>query len=384
MTTRQSSSMAGVFATAINFPVVFAGLIVIATQANGDSEIALLNLWAAWGIALGLLGQLGLVSGYLDRESWTSVGSLKIAAAAGIIGGALVFALRSSLFPSHEWWWILVGIVAATVFLVGRQRAQRTLAGDGVYALVVTAIENVVRAFLVVIAVAFTDVDSNPIWVAIAIVAPFAASIVLLEMRERAGVPMTSLDDVKSPTLASGSLVTGLLAGVPAVAAYALVPALSVIDATADLDAFAVASSLLRGPLLVASFAAPWLLETIGTMFGSAARLDLVAPAGLLAVQMIVGVVVQPALVPGLVIHGVFSGTIAALVYLSILRTTADRSTSTPVSAAALGHAVLLFVIYMALAASTDRIHPFLALSAACVAIPFVRVTATRFAEVRS
>ena len=134
--------MAGLLATIINFPVVFVGLVAIATQASGDAEISLLNLWAAWGIALGLLGQLGLVSGYLDREAWTAAGPLKVTAAVGIIAGALAFSVRSRVFPDNEWWWSLVALVAATVFLIGRQRAQRSLDGDGLFALAITAVEN--------------------------------------------------------------------------------------------------------------------------------------------------------------------------------------------------------------------------------------------------
>ena len=352
--TPQSRTLTGALATVANFPLVFLGILAIATQSSGDEEIALLNLWAIWGFLQALLGQIGLATAVLDRIAWNAPPVLVRAAVASALTIAVVAPLRSRLFPGHERWVFAAGAAAFAVFLIGRLRGDRSLAGDGVSTVVVTAAENLVRTALLVILL-FADRGSAA---DLAIVAPFLVSIVALEQRRsRRPAGATTDDAASSPARVWG----GVLAGLPAVAAYALVPGLTLLDEVADLDAVSIATSLLRGPLLVATFASAWILQEFLAGATPPNWVRLLFPP-LIAAHLVVQLF-DPGLIVGLVLHGLLSGLALFLGYLTTLGSLHAIDRLNTRAGVGVAVAAVVFVILLSLSPSVELVHPFLALT---------------------
>jgi hypothetical protein len=353
---RSFSTPVAAIATAVNFPIVLVGLLLIVLGTDGDDSIALLNLWAIWGLANTLLGQIGLLAGSTDGLSWTDravVGRSIVFGVVVSIGTALT---RGTLFPSHERWWIAAGCLAAAAHTAGRQRGSMAARGDGATTVVFTAFENLVRMTLVGLvvlagggAIAFGDV---------AIVLPFAATLTLQHRRLRSRRVVVGPSGGGSPT----SVWPGLLAGLPGVAAYAVIPGLTLLDVRADLDAYALASSLLRGPLLVGVFASAWLLDRMRSHAVSIAPLA-VLPVVLVVAQLLVGAVLDLDLVPGLVVHGVAAGLALVSGYTCVLGSSVEIATD-PFTPALVLVGGLVFVGVLVGSQASDIVHPFLALSA--------------------
>ncbi len=368
---RTSRSSVGVLATALNFPLVFIGIVAITTQTDGDQEIALLNLWALWGFLQALLGQVGLATAVLDRLRWNVPAVLARAGLLSLAAGLLVSPFRGRLFPGHERWIAAVMVTAGAVFLIGRLRGGRSLAGDAVSTVVITAGENLVRTSLLLLILA---AGRDPI-ADVAIVGPFLVSIVFLHRRSGEG------DAGRADSSSPARIWSGVLAGLPAVAAYAIVPGLTLLGTIDDLDAYSIATSLLRGPLLVATFASAWIVQGLRSGDAPSWRFGLVLPV-LLVAQLVVeslGI----GLIPGLVIHGFASGTALFLTYMMTLGALSDIDQLGRRAVAATMLAVVVFVVLLR-ASPSDLVHPFLSLTAAATAIGAFAMIGMREAEVGS
>lgn len=155
MTTHRPSSrstqMTGVVATLVNFPVVLAGLVAITLGAEGNDEIALLNLWALWGVGQGLLGQVAQVSGVLDGRHWTDPRALRLLPLVALPATIVTFLLADTWFPGHRTWWLATLFLLAAVVIIGRQRAVLIRRLDGTHALVVAALENSIRSAAIIV-----------------------------------------------------------------------------------------------------------------------------------------------------------------------------------------------------------------------------------------
>lgn len=368
----RSQQLTGTLATLVNFPVVFAGLLAITVGTDGNDEIALLNLWALWGIAQGLLGQVAQVSGVLDGRAWTDPRALRmIPRTAGLVA-VVAFLLSDTWFPDHETWWIATLFLSIAVVVIGRQRAVLIRRLDGTHALVVAALENSIRsASMVVLVLAAAEGDGLIGWGAVAIVGPFVVSMALLANRIEGGTASVSSGRAES-TSPTRSISSGVLSGLPALAAYAIVPGLTLLDQTDDLGAIAIAASLLRGPLLVATFLAPVLLERWVVLKSSQVpRGLLLLPVALVGLQVLTSVVADTTSIGQLVAQTVIAGAIASLTYLLILRLLRTLSTS-PTALWASALAAVVFAGVLVLSDVADWLHPFVSLGAACAAIVLV------------
>ena len=370
--TIRAQQATGIAATLVNFPVVFAGLLAITIGAEGNVEVALLNLWALWGIAQGLLGQIAQVSGVLDGRHWTDVRAMRLIPQTAVPAALAALLLSDTWFPGHESWWIAVLLLVTAVVVIGRQRAVLARRLDGTHALVVTALENSIRsASVIILLLAAAERDGLVGWGAVAIVGPFIVSIALLANRIEADERETpARRDAAAST--SRSVSSGVLSGIPALAGYAIVPGLTLLDQTDDLGSIAVAASLLRGPLLVATFLAPVLLQQWVVL-----RTDrvggrlLVVPVAIVVVQLVAGLVGDDDSIGQLIVQTVLAGAAAVVTYLLILRLLTDV-TASGASVLASILASLAFALVLAVSATTDRLHPFAALGVACAVIVLV------------
>jgi hypothetical protein len=360
----QARPVVGLFATTINFPMVFAGLVAIAALTDGNDEVALVNLWACWGVCQALLGQVGLVQGAVDRLSWRSPRVLRDLVAAGLASGAFGWLLRDSLFPGHPRWWLAMAGIGAATLLIGRMRGLLSTADDGVATVVITALENTLRSATLIVLLLAADPGGDVGLAAAIIVAPFVVSVALLARR------WSSAESEKTGGTAAGpdaagprSVWTGVLASLPAVAGYAVVPGLTLLDRVADIDAFAIATSLLRGPLLIATFASAWLLQEIRkrpSVVGSAAGIALPVVLGL---HLVVQLAFDPGLVIGLVLHGAISGAALFVSYIAVLWSI-DELAADARTTAALFVALTVFAGVLVASTRVGWIHPFVALTA--------------------
>jgi len=380
MTTNRPSSrsqqLTGTLATLVNFPVVLAGLVAITLGADGNDEIALLNLWALWGIAQGLLGQVAQVSGVLDRRAWTDPRALRLIPQTAVPATLLAFLLADTWFPDHHWWWAATLFLLVAVVIIGRQRAELIRRLDGTHALVVAALENSIRSTsVIVLLVASAERDGLLGWGAVAIVGPFAVSIALLANRIESSDPAPHASVHGERSAPARSVASGILTGLPALAAYAVVPGLTLLGETDDLGSIAIAASLLRGPLLVTTFVAPVLLERWVVL--EAKRIPVgvfLIPLVLVGLQVLASVAIDTDSVGQLVVQTVLAGAIAGLTYLLILRMLNTLApTLTALWASTLAAAV--FVVVLITSSATDLVHPFVALGATCAAIAFVIAT---------
>ncbi len=362
--------MAGLTATLVNFPVVFAGLVAITIGANGDDKVALLNLWALWGIAQGLLGQVTQVGAVLDGRSWTDWRGLRIVPPVAVGTAVATILVSDRLFPGHPNWWIACFLLVIAVAVIGRQRGELARRLDGTTAVVIAALENSIRsAVVIMLLIAASDSNGLLDWGSVAIVAPFVVSMALLANRIESGSPVEADGPpVERPT----SIVGGVLTGLPALAAYAVVPGLSLLDRTDDLGAIAIAASLLRGPLLVATFLAPVLLErwVVGPTRSLPAFWSVV-PLAIVVAQAAVGLVTDEGSRSELVVQTVLAGLAAAAVYLLVLRSLPHLAAS-HTGAMAIGAAIGVFVVVLAVASRADWLHPFVALGAVAATLGVV------------
>lgn len=310
-------------ATAANFGAVLVGLWVISRYSSGDDQVALLNLWAAWGIALGLLGQVGLISGVLDRQEWVSQRNILWAVLVAVLIIAVLAPVRRQLFPQNELWVVFAGVMAGALFVLGRQRADLSLRQRGVSAVAVTAAENVIRAlFLTVVLV--TD---RPTLGAVAIAAPLAVSLVVF-----ASLSAGDLEPKTSAMGESRSVAVSLLAGVPAVLAYAVVPILTLFGSVEALDLVAFAATLLRGPLILAAFLAPWFLGRVPQLNRQWRRHILFAAALSTAVQVVFGLTSNFDGALPLLVSAVLASVTAVTAYLLVVLSPSGISTNIAIS----------------------------------------------------
>jgi len=343
----------GAAATVINFPVVFAGFLIIVWKTDGNDEIALLNLWSSWGILLGLLGQVGLISGFMDRGGVRAPIVPRNAAVFSAIAAAVAFVFRSRLFPDHELWWLAVGIIAAATYVIGRQRAEFTLGRDSITAVVIAAIENVARTLLVLI---FVLAGSASLAV-LAIVLPFFLSLALLQTRS----PIVNTDWNEHEKTWPSSIAPGVLAGVPALAAYSIVPVLSILELTDDLDRIAIAAALVRGPLLAAAFIAPWILEQLSGGNSDDFRWLALIPLPMVAIGVLVASTIGEGfgeLILQTGLAALASGAAYGLV-LAFTRTQLDSRVAT----LAILAGVASFLVWLWFTADLSWSHPFIAVS---------------------
>lgn len=360
MRTRDSpGQIMGAVATVVNFPVVFAGFLIIVWQTDGNDEIALLNLWSSWGILLGLLGQVGLISGVMDRLGSGAAVVRRNAVIFAALAAAVAFAFRSKLFPEHELWWIAVGIIAAATYVIGRLRAEFTLGKDSITAVVIAAVENVARTLLVLILVVAGSASLG----VLAIVLPFFLSLALLQMRS----PIANPAWEEPARVMPSAIAPGVLAGVPALGAYSVVPVLSVLELTDDLDRIAIASALLRGPLLAAAFIAPWILEQLSGGHSDDFRWLAVVPPPMVAAGVLVAVTIAEGfgeLILQTGLAALASGATYGLV-LAFTRTQLDSRVAT----VAIIAGVSTFLVTLWFTADLSWSHPFIAVSAMATAI---------------
>ncbi len=368
----RSAHVTGVIATLVNFPVVFAGLLAITLGTEGNDEVALLNLWAIWGIAQGLLGQVAQVSGVLDGRRWTDPLALRLAPIIAVPIGVGTLVLAGTLFPDHERWWIAVVSIVVAVIIIGRQRAELISRLDGSHAIVVAALENSIRSTtLVLLLLAATDREHLVGWGALCIAGPFAVSAALLANRIGSTAPGVG-PRALGRGRANQSVAGGVLSGFPALAAYALVPALTLLDQTDDLGSIAIAASLLRGPLLVATFLAPILLERWVVLDArTIPRWLPLIPLTLVGAQVAISPVGEPGDPVQLAVQTLLAAAVAVLAYLLILRLLNSLAGSRAAEKA-FAVAVVTFTSAVAASAAFDWLHPFVALGLACATIVFV------------
>lgn len=326
MPTLDRRTVALVAATAANFGAVLVGLWAISRFSNGDDQVALLNLWATWGIALGLIGQFGLISGVLDRRSWSSTRNVAWAFGCGSASLVVLLPLDDHLFAGRGSWTFIAAVMAGALYLLGRQRGALSIRQRGLSAVVVTAAENILRvAFLT--GVLLID---RPALGSIAIVAPMALSFVGFAWLAQGGLELES-----AALTETRSIAVSLLAGVPAVLAYGVVPILTVLGNVDQLDVVAFAATLLRGPLIVAAFLAPWFLQRNTELSAKWRRGIIVAAA--LSVIGHVGFVAVPGIgdTPALLLAACAAACTAAAAYLLVILSPRAISGKTALTAAA-------------------------------------------------
>jgi len=343
-------------ATGLNFPIVLVGLALIVTLTDGGDSVALLNLWSVWGFANTLVGQIGLLSASTDGLAWTDrrvlTRSLLFASAAAL----LLIPFRDRLFPDHAWWWLAGATIAGAAHAAGRQRGLMTAGNDGASTVVITMFENLTRVVLLCIVLAL---GGNVLTLAGAtIAAPFFLTLAMQGHRLRSGHRNSRIGPTTQPT----SISTGVLAGLPGVSAYAIVPGLTLLDEVADLEELAVAVSVLRGPLIVTMFASAWILEQLRRRQRSTRGLTLLTVTLVLA-QLVVGGLVDPSSVVALVAQGACAGTALLAGYVVVLAESSWLAidTWTPVIP------LLAWTVFSAVLAAThlvDFVHPFVALTA--------------------
>ena len=107
-------------AATANFGAVLFGLWAISEYATGGEQVALLNLWAVWGIGLGLLGNAGLLSGLSDRAQWYRPRNLRVSAAATIASGAILVPLSRQLFDARTSWALWGAVSVGVLYILGR------------------------------------------------------------------------------------------------------------------------------------------------------------------------------------------------------------------------------------------------------------------------
>ncbi len=326
-------------ATIANFGAVLVGLWAISSFSKGADRVALLNLWATWGVLLGMVGQVGLLSGVLDHKEWRAPRNSAWAGGVTLLVGVALLPVRSTLFAAHESWVAVAAIMGGALYILGRQRGALSLRQRGASALVVTSLENVVRAVLL----SSVLIAGRPSLGSIAIAGPllisFAAFDRLIATRPNLAVAPVDRPAVDGPR----SIAVSLLAGVPAALAYAVVPLLTLFGNTANIDRIAFAATILRGPLIIGGFLAPWFLERSPEL--KASWRNRLAATATIAVALQIGGAFMFARVSGigndglasLLLQSVAASTAAAAAYLLVMlspkRITAQTATAAGVLA---------------------------------------------------
>ncbi len=365
-----SKGLSTISASTINFGAILVGLFLIVWATSGNDEIAILNLWSAWGLFLGLFGQIGLISGVLDGTHWRSGRVFGHAALYLTLGAAGAAALRDRLFPEHGNWWVAVGIVALSTYLIGRRRSELTRQNRGSVALWIAAAENVARAVLLGIAflIGGANVAFGADLAVVAIVAPFALSIVLLN---RVDDPDLSATETGTEAASTAAMLVGVLAGVPALLAFGVVPALSVLERTDRLDLLAIAVMVARAPLVLGGFISPLILETDRTV-GARTRWSISGVAGVaVLIQVLWLVTTNTNEIVNLAVLAVAAAASAGAGYVLVLASAPSINNASAPGVAITGAAVAFFAVLLAVPDS-DGASALLALGVACSFVGFV------------
>ncbi len=257
--------------TVTNFALVFVGLLAIAFLGDGDIDQGLVNVWSIWGIAHVSMGQSIQVMAALSAPGKSARGYSFIVVATVLVAGLLIIAFKSSLFGSLSLWWVVAALLAVgSASVAGVLRGRLVRSGQASVALAIVCAENGLRAALLTIGLAIGVSDSL---IPFAVVAPFALSIPLL-------FKLWSRPGAVAIATAPASWGRAMLPMVPALASYGLVPALSVLERLpANVDALAIDAALARGPVQVAVFLAPKLLEYLMDSASTTRRIELSSPA---------------------------------------------------------------------------------------------------------
>ncbi len=283
--------------TVANFALVLSVLVAISLLGTEQFDTGIVNVWSIWGIAHVSIGQTLQVITALPRAG-SRTKSWLVVVGTTLLATAVVLLLRDRLFPSLGLSWscaAIVGVVAAGASgvlrgdLVRQRRATASLA--------VVCSENALRALLVVSFLAF-DVGASLLpW---SIVLPFLLSLPLLLAlgTARSGNPDRAVADLSDSPEMSATMGGAALTMIPSLVSYALIPVLSALDnlpSTIDVDALAFDAALARGPVQVAVFLAPKVLEWMIDPATSGRRSALATPAMLAALCL--GCVAAAALV---------------------------------------------------------------------------------------
>lgn len=325
-------------AAVTNFAAVLGGLWLISRYSTGQTQISLLNLWAIWGIGLGFFGQAGLLSAVLDGRPWLSRRTVAPTLIISAATATATFPAVGPLFGGHISWLLIGSASTGLLYLLGRQRGRLTSQRRGHLALIVAAGENLLRLGLVSLAAA-TDSFS---FGALAICGPLLVSFAIFA-RLTTGSPEpkpSGAHEVRSTAM-------GLLSGVPAILAYGLVPALTLVARTERLDQIALASTVLRGPLILAGFLAPWLLERSGAYPQSQRRAVLLLAAGVLSAQAGVAVFIPLGELSALMTSAACTAIVACCAYfvIAFAPRPLELVTATAVGVGAFGLAGLSMVL---------------------------------------
>lgn len=325
-------------AAAANFASVLVGLWAISRFATGGAQLALLNLWAVWGIALGLLGNAGLLSATLDGQRWYRRRNIAVGTTGAILTGLMLLPLSTHLLNSKISWAVLAAVSVGVTYLLGRQRGALAAARRGAVALVVTAAENVLRAMLV-LGVLLADQAALG---ALAICAPLLVSLVIFAILVRRESP--SIDG--KPTPGHRPVAVGLLAGTPAVLAYGIVPVLTLLDYTDELDQVALAATLLRGPVVLAGFLAPWLLEQISELNTRAWRVIMLGGFVVALCQALIGFALEANGSVALISSAAAAAVCAVGAYVLVtVRPQGLRRSPGPIGVVALAVSLLVLIV---------------------------------------
>ncbi|MEZ5166533.1 MAG: hypothetical protein R2695_08565 [Acidimicrobiales bacterium] len=236
--------------TIANFGFVLVGLLAIAVLADDDRVTSLLNVWSFWGVAHVSVGQV------LQIVMTRGDGARQVARWAPlsvIAAGAIAIAGASRLFPAGGAVWIGGAVAAvAGAAAAGALRGRLVVVGRADVALAVSALDNALRALLLLVVLPAT----SEAYAAAAVALPFAVTLPLLAK----AYPGPAAVVVPS----GAAWGPAVLSTIPSVSSYLILPALSIAGRLpAAVDGLAVDAALSRGPVQVAVFAAPKLLEQL-------------------------------------------------------------------------------------------------------------------------
>ena len=116
------------------------------------------------------------------------------------------------------------------------------------------------------------------------------------------------------------------------------------------------------GPLLVATFASAWILQSLLDGEPPPRQIAFAGPA-MLGLHLVLEAF-DPGLIPGLVLHGALSGSALVLCYLAILGELRTVDQVAPRTVAGIVAAIGIFGAVLWLSSRAALIHPFLALTA--------------------
>lgn len=330
--------------TVANFALVFIGLLAIAFLGETRFDRGLVNVWSIWGIAHVSLGQSLQVMAAMGGHDRAIRRLVLVVAVLIFAGAALIVLLRARLFDSLSAWWVVAAVTAfAAAAITGMLRGLLVRDGNATVALAIVCGENALRVTLLLLALGLGVADSL---LPFAVVAPFALSIPVL-------VRLSSQSGEGSRTATSASWGRATLTMIPALASYALVPALSVMDRLPqDVDALAIDAALARGPVQVAVFLAPKFLEILINPSLASRRVGLVTPAvvvALIAASLAASMFDGSSNLMGRWLVVALVGITGLIGYLALLESVDRDGRASVVGVAAAFASVLLFAISISL-----------------------------------